>query len=126
MIDPPQRRSSSDPARTDPFGRPIEAARVESHPEAASPGVRPPESATWALLLGIAGIVIVPLLASIAAWVIGARARRECRELPGRPGYGTASTGWVLGIVGTVGWLLFGAALILLFVVYVGDVEIVR
>ncbi len=70
--------------------------------------VAAPGSATWALVLGIAGVVIFPLLFSIPAWVVGRRARRECRVLPGRPGYGMATTGWVLGILGTLGWILIG------------------
>ena len=71
-------------------------------------------SATLALLLGIAGILVLPVLLSMPAWVVGGRARRESRALPGRPGYGMATTGWVLGILGTV----FGFLLLTLVVVF--------
>jgi hypothetical protein len=83
----------------------------------------PPSSATLALLLGIAGLVIFPVLLSVPAWVVGVRARRESRALPGRPGYGMATTGWLLGILGTIGWVIVG--LLLLYVLWlIGSSEI--
>lgn len=70
----------------------------------------PPGSATMALVLGIGGVLFLPLLLSIPAWIVGARGRRESAALPGRPGYGMATTGWILGIVATIGWLAIGLA----------------
>jgi hypothetical protein len=72
-------------------------------------------SATTALILGILGLIVCPLVLSIPAWVIGHNARRESEQLPGRPNWGAANTGYVLGIIGTVMWTLF----IVVFVVYV-------
>ncbi|MFA4929441.1 MAG: DUF4190 domain-containing protein [Patulibacter sp.] len=97
-------------------------ARAEG-PTAAT--VEPPSSATMAMVLGIAGLIFVPLLFSIPAWVVGARARRESRALPGRPGYGMATTGWILGIVSTLFWVLVGALLLLGLVALAGSGELV-
>lgn len=91
---------------TDAFGRPI-----TPQPGMVAPGGAPtppaPASATWALVLGIVGLVLCPLLASIPAWIVGAQARQEARNLPGQPGQGMATAGMVLGIVATVIWSLF-------------------
>lgn len=88
-------------APTDPFGRPVQPG-PPMYPGAAIPPA--PGSATTALVLGILGIVLCPLLLSIPAWIVGAQARREARALPGQPGYGNANAGFILGIVGTVIW----------------------
>lgn len=77
-----------------------------------------------ALVLGVGGLLILPLLLSIPAWIVGARARRESRALPGRPGYGMATTGWILGILGTIGWILIGLLAVLGVLMLIGSSEI--
>lgn len=97
---------------TDAFGRPV-AAPAGSYPPGMVPAPQAPSSATWALVLGIVGFVLCPLLASIPAWIIGAQARQEAGRLPGQPGHGMATAGMVLGIIATVIWSL----LLLLFLI---------
>lgn len=92
---------------------------------ATSTVVEPPGSATMALVLGIGGLLFLPMFLSIPAWVVGARARRESRALPGRPGYGMATTGWILGIASTLFWVVGGALLLLGLVLLAGSGELV-
>lgn len=110
----------------DAFGRPLRIPSptaspvpVESTP--ASPA-QPPDSATMALVLGIGG-VFLPLILSIPAWIVGGQGRRESRALPGRPGYGMATTGWILGILGTIGWILVGLTVVLGVLWLIGSSE---
>jgi len=73
------------------------------------------ESATTALILGILGLVVCPLVLSIPAWVIGRRAMNEIDASQGRiGGRGNAKAGYVLGIVGTA----MGALSLLLVLVF--------
>lgn len=80
--------------------------------------------ASTVLAFGVIGLVAFAPLA-IAAWVIGARASREVREQPGvfQSG-GSLQTGYILGIVGTIVWVLGLIFLILfygaLFAAYAG------
>lgn len=83
----------------------------------ALPQVSQPEhpKANTVLVFGIVGIVAFAPLA-IAAWVSGANAIREMREHPGRyRASGALQAGYVLGIIGTVLWIL---GVLLLVVVY--------
>lgn len=91
------------PTAPKPLGVPAGFSRSADVPAAPAPA---PSSASMALVLGIGGLLFLPMLLSIPAWIVGARARRESRALPGRPGYGMATTGWLLGIFSTVFWLL--------------------
>lgn len=78
--------------------------------------------ATAALVLGVVGLIaFVP--AAIAAWVIGAQARRACRELPEQAGYGRANVGYVLGIVGTVWWVVVIVGYVVLLLVVASAVD---
>lgn len=61
-----------------------------------------PPSAIAALILGIVGLTIVPLLASIAALVLGYSARAQARAEPFRYQTTLATIGIVLGWVGVV------------------------
>lgn len=63
---------------------------------------RPPESrrATLALILGVAGLITVPVLVSAAAVVVGTSALREIDATPGLGGARRARTGRVLGWIG--------------------------
>lgn len=71
-------------------------------------GAAQPEhpQAVLVLVLGVLGLFTSGLTAPFA-WVIGSRARADMRRNPGawRPS-GALTTGWVLGIIGTVLWLL--------------------
>lgn len=53
--------------------------------------------ATAALLFGIASLVFLPFVLSFPAIIYGRRARRAARDLPGRPGWGSATWGLCLG-----------------------------
>ncbi len=58
------------------------------------------QSSTTALVLGILGVTLCGLCAPFA-WSIGAKARREARAKGMEPD-GTATGGWVLGIIGSI------------------------
>lgn len=83
-------------------------------PDPYGPPAQAPGSATTALVLGILGIVLCPLVLSIPAWIVGKNARDEAEQLPGRPGWGNANAGYVLGIIGTV----LGIVLVVAMVIY--------
>jgi hypothetical protein len=71
--------------------------------------------AVTVLVLGVIAVAAFPLTGPFA-WVIGARARREIDDNPGRwSGEDEVKVGYVLGIVGTV--LLVLAVLAIAFVV---------
>jgi hypothetical protein len=63
------------------------------------------------LVLGIGGFVILPLVLSILAIVLGRSAKREIAERPGLGGGGLATAGIVLG------WI--GVALVVLAVLFI-------
>jgi hypothetical protein len=70
------------------------------------------------LACGIAGFVVFPILASIAAIVLGISARGEIRRDPALGGEGMATAGLVLGWLGValavLGLLLFLGLFVLL------------
>lgn len=68
-------------------------------------------NATAALVLGIVGIFMCPLVASIPAIALGGSAKREIQANPGMGGWGMATWGVALGWVGTV----WGGILLLIF-----------
>jgi hypothetical protein len=68
------------------------------------PRPSPPKhpDAVTVLVLGVIAVAALPLTGPFA-WLIGARARREIDENPGRwSGQDEIKVGYVLGIVGTV------------------------
>jgi len=69
-----------------------------------------------ALACGIAGLTLFPVLASIAAVVLGIIARDELRRDPGLDGEGMATAGLVLGWIGVA----LGALGLLVFLLFVG------
>jgi Domain of unknown function (DUF4190) len=71
-------------------------------------------SAIASLVLGIAGLVIFPLIAPIAL-VFGYRARREIAER-GEEGGGLATAGIILGWIGTA-LLVLGVVIVVLVLV---------
>ena len=63
---------------------------------------------TAALVLGIVGLVLCPLICSVLALVFGYKARREIDESGGRlTGRGNATAGVVLGWIGVAFSVLF-------------------
>jgi hypothetical protein len=86
-----------------PYTYPLTLTAAPEHP-----------SAVTSLVLGILGLFVLPILAPVA-WVIAGRARRDLRQYPGRwAPSGSLTAGYVLGIIGSLAWILF-AALIVLF-----------
>jgi|SRR6478752_4349489 hypothetical protein len=88
-------------ASTSPYG----PAGFGANPYAAGPyGYTPTNhpQAVAALVLGVVGLVICSYV-GIAAFIVGGRARKEILAQPQRySGLGTATAGWVMGIVGIV------------------------
>lgn len=85
------------------------------------PGAQQPSSgkAMASLILGIAGIFVVPLICSILAIVYGNQAKREIAASGGTmSGDGLAKAGVILGWVG-IGLIVVGIVLGLVFVVAV-------
>lgn len=77
-----------------------------------------PGNATAALILGIVGVVMCPVVASIPAIILGRTAVKEIDASQGRlGGRSSAQAGFILGIVGTVIGLLGTVALIGLFAI---------
>ena len=77
-------------------------------------GQRTPGKATAALVLGIVGIFLCPLVCSVLAIIFGVQARNEIDANPtALGGRGQAQAGFILGIVGialTVIWIVIFAA----------------
>ena len=70
-------------------------------------------------MLGVAGLFVVPLVASIVAIVLGHVARLELKRDPFLKGGGYALVGIVLGWVGVV----FGLVAVLLVLIFWSGVE---
>jgi hypothetical protein len=59
--------------------------------------------AVWALVLGIAGVLVCPGILSIPAIIIGRISQRRIQESGGTlTGDGLAKAGWITGITGLV------------------------
>jgi hypothetical protein len=71
--------------------------------------------ATVALVLGALGLVVVPVLLSIAAIVVAGRADRVADAHPGAPGRGSARAGRILGYFGLAFWVLLPLLFVLVF-----------
>ncbi len=69
---------------------PLVVAQAPQHPNAVA-----------SLVLGIGGLIGIPILAPVA-WYLAARGRREMAQYPGRWTTGVLNAGYVLGIIGTV------------------------
>lgn len=68
------------------------------------------------MILGIVGMVLCCLFAGIPAIVLGHQAKREIDAAPGvQEGRGMATAGFVLGIISTVGSVLYIAVMIAFF-----------
>jgi uncharacterized protein DUF4190 len=77
--------------------------------------------ATAALILGIAGLILCPLICSVIALVLGYQARREIDESQGRQtGRGNAVAGIVLGWIG-VAFSVLGIIFIVVVAIVADD-----
>ena len=79
----------------------------------------PPTSgkATTALVLGICGFLVCPVICSVLAIIFGALAKKEIDESPGMQGRGQAQAGFILGIVSLVIGLIIIIAYAVLIIV---------
>jgi hypothetical protein len=74
-----------------------------------APHTRTSGKAVTALVLGIAGIILLPIICSTLAIIFGSIARGETRRDPSLGGRGMATAGLVLGIIGVV---IFGLIIV--------------
>lgn len=74
--------------------------------------------AVASLVLGIAGLVVIPFLGSIAAVITGHIARKQIRER-GEGGDGMAIGGLVTGYLGAAFWLVIGAVFLIIPIMFV-------
>jgi hypothetical protein len=79
-------------------------------------------NAIASLVLGIAGLVIFPLVPSILAIVLGRSAKRDIRQRPGLEGEGLATAGIVLGWVG-VALIALAVVLVVMLVTTASQIE---
>jgi hypothetical protein len=73
-------------------------------------GQKTPGNAVAALVLGILGLVLCPIICSVLAIIFGQQARQEIERDPSLTGGGLATAGFVMGIVGLA---LYGGLLLL-------------
>jgi peptidoglycan biosynthesis protein MviN/MurJ (putative lipid II flippase) len=79
----------------------------------AGPPRRTNPKATWALILGIVGMVLCCLFAGIPAIVLGHQAKGEIDAAPEvQEGRGMATAGFVLGIISTAASVLYIAFIV--------------
>lgn len=83
--------------------------RVSAHPGAQ----RSSGKATAALILGIVGLIVLPIVCSTLAIIFGALAMGDTSKDPALTGRGRAIAGIILGVVGLIAgivvWIvLFG------------------
>ena len=71
------------------------------------------------LILGVGGFLIIPIVLSVLAIILGRSAKREIAERPGLGGEGLASAGVVLGWIG----IAFGALAVFMLVIALGTVS---
>lgn len=79
------------------------ASTVEGDPLLAPSAGEPrreSQKATVALILGVAGLITIPIVLSVAAVIVGNRALDEIARSPGLGGARKARTGRVLGWIG--------------------------
>jgi hypothetical protein len=85
------------------YNYPLAVTAAPEHPNAVA-----------SLVLGIAGVFVLPVLAPVA-WIVAGRGRREMARYPGRwSASGSLTAGYVLGIIGTLVWGALVALLVLI------------
>jgi hypothetical protein len=67
---------------------------------------RSSSKATTSLVMGIMGIIILPIVFSLLAIIFAAQAKTEIDRNPAIQGGGKATAGMVLGIVGLAAWAI--------------------
>jgi hypothetical protein len=100
----------AEPAAADPAGDLGWPPPASPPPPPAFPDrgmLKTPPSATFSLLLGIAGLLVCPVICSIAAIALGNSAKARIDANPRYPGRGVAQAGVVLGIAGLAIWAVF-------------------
>lgn len=117
-VETPQEIDAVEEAVDEPVeeGAAVEAAPAESAPPPAKASLSVPTSglAVAALVSGVAGLTLLPLVGGILAMVLGYMARRDIRDRPDEvSGDGLALAGIVMGWISiglvVVGCLVFGA-----------------
>jgi hypothetical protein len=109
---PPHPQNPQQPGPPPPGWQPAPPAQYGYGPPRPTPG-----NAVTALILGILGLVMCGPFTAIPAIIVGRQAVREIDASQGQlDGRATAQAGFVLGIVGTV---LGGLALLFVIVVFV-------
>ena len=78
------------------------APELPVQPAPVAPEARTSPKATWALVCGIAGMIVFALLFSTVAIALGVVARNEIKRDPQLKGEGKAIAGIVLGVIGLV------------------------
>lgn len=99
-------------SRSDP---PYGAAPSPPPGAAATPSNRWNPLAIAALVAGVVGFIVYPIVPSILAIVLGLRARRQIDSQPGSRGRFAAEAGLVLGWAAIALLVLSGAGLIAVF-----------
>ena len=109
---PPPPPPGGQPPPPPPPGQPYQPA-----PQAYAAAPPGNQKALISLILGIASLVCCGLIAGIPAAILGNMAKNEIAASGGtQGGAGMAQAGFILGIIGSIIWLLFG---ILYFVLVV-------
>ena len=81
------------------------------------------QKALLSMIFGIVGLTLVPILASIAAVVLGHMSRKEI-ERTGEGGRGMSTAGLVMGYIGSVGYLVLIVAFFVFFAALFASGEI--
>jgi uncharacterized protein DUF4190 len=76
------------------------------------PVARSSGKAVASLVLGIAGLIILPVVCSVLAIIFGQQAKREIDADPTLTGRGMAQAGFILGIIGLAFVVVFVIILI--------------
>ena len=72
------------------------------------------QKALISMILGIVGLTIVPILASIPAVILGHMSRKEIART-GESGGGMATAGLIMGYIGSIGYIIAIVAFVLFF-----------
>jgi hypothetical protein len=113
---PPQSQPQPQPwqepqAQPPPWGAPQQPGYlppVQPQWQQYQPGPPTPGSATAALILGICGLVICPLIGGPLALIFGYKARKQINDAPDQySGGGMALAGIIMGWIGTALTVLF-------------------
>ena len=70
--------------------------------------------ATAALVLGICGLVVCPLICSVLAIIFGKQAQSELALNPAQSGEGMAKAGFIMGVIGLA---LYGVLLVFYIII---------